>query len=284
VRYDHFDFRVTDRFITAANPDDSGARTMDAVSPSIGVTVRPAERMELFGSVSTSFDTPTTTELTNRPERPGGFNPVLQPTRGTTVEAGVRSWPAPAVSIELTAHRTSLRDELVPFEVQGVPGRVFFSNAGRSRHQGFEAAVSAAGPAGLSGRVAYSFLDAVFITYSRGGTVFDGNRVPGLAPHTVDAVLRWAPAVWFAEMRIQHRGAVPADDANTAYAASYGLVDLRGGTRPLRIGSVEVAPVAGIANVFDTRHVAAVTVNAFGGRFFKPGPGRTFHLGLRAGL
>jgi iron complex outermembrane recepter protein len=283
VRYDHFDFSVADRFVSATDPDDSGARSMDAVSPSIGVTIRPFERAEVFGTVSRSFETPTTTELANRPDGAGGFNPTLDPTRGTTLEAGVRSLIGTAASVELTGHHTSLRDELVPFEVQGVPGRVFFSNAGRSTHQGFEVALSAVGPAGLSARAAYSYLDARFVTYSRGGNVFDGNRIPGVAPHTLDAVARWAPAVWFMEVRGQHRGAVPVDDANSAEAASYSLFDVRGGTRPVRLGGFEVAPVAGINNILDTNYVAAVAVNAFGGRFFEPGPARSVYLGLRLG-
>jgi iron complex outermembrane recepter protein len=283
VRYDHFDFSVTDRFVTATDPDDSGSRSMDAVSPSLGITTRPVERLEVFGTVSTSFETPTTTELANRPEGAGGFNPTLRPTRGTTLEAGARALLGTATSLEVTAHRTALQDELVPFEVQGVQGRTFFSNAGRSTHRGYEVAVSTALPHSVSGRVAYSYLDARFEEYSRGGNVFDGNRIPGVAPHSLDAVARWQPAAWFVEARGQHRGAVPADDANTAEAAAYSLLDLRGGIRPVRFGGVDVAPVAGITNVLDTRYVAAVAVNAFGGRFFEPGPARSVYLGVRVG-
>ncbi|HSJ23101.1 MAG TPA: TonB-dependent receptor, partial [Longimicrobiales bacterium] len=283
VRYDHFDFSVTDRFVSGTDPDDSGARTMDAVSPSVGVTVRPLDRIELFGTVATSFETPTTTELANRPDGAGGFNPALQPTRGTTLEAGLRAVLTVPVSLEVTAHRTSLRDELVPFEVPDVPGRTFFSNAGRSTHRGVEVALNAVGPSGLSGRAAVSWLDARFREYSRGGNTFDGNRIPGMAPRTVDAVVRWGPGLWFVEARGQHRGAVPVDDGNTAEADAYNLLDLRGGTRPLRMGGFDVAPVAGINNVLDTQYVASVAVNAFGGRFFEPGPARSFYLGIRAG-
>jgi iron complex outermembrane recepter protein len=283
IRYDNFHFRATDRFVTATDPDDSGTRAMDAFSPSVGVSVRPAAGVELFGTVSASFETPSTTELANRPEGAGGFNPELDPQRGTTFEAGVRSALGAAATLELTAHRTALRDELVPFEVQGVQGRTYYSNAGRSTHQGFEMSVNATGPHGLSGRAAYSYLDAVYDSYSRAGNVFDGNRIPGIAPHTVDGVARWAPAVWFMETRAQYRAAVPANDANTAEAAPYFLLDLRAGTEPIRIGSFEVAPVAGVNNVLDRRYVAAVAVNAFGGRFFEPGPARSVYLGVRVG-
>jgi iron complex outermembrane recepter protein len=284
LRYDRFRLRVTDRFVTAADPDDSGARSMDAVSPSIGLTALAGRRVELFATVSSSFETPSTTELANRPDGAGGFNPGLQPQRGTTVEGGVRTRLSELLSLEATAHRTALRDELVPFEVQGVPGRTFYSNAGRSLHRGFEVAAAAATPAGLSGRAAYSYLDATYVSYARGSAVFDGNRIPGMAPHSFDAHARWSPGAWFMELRGHYRSAVAADDANTAEAPPHFLLDLRTGARGVRVAGIDLAPLAGISNVLNRDHVAAVAVNAFGGRFFEPGPPRSYHLGLRAAL
>jgi iron complex outermembrane recepter protein len=284
LRYDRFHFRVDDRFVSTTDPDDSGTRSMHAVSPSLGLAARATESVELFASVSASFETPSTTELANRPDGAGGFNPALEPQRGTTVEGGVRARPSELLLLELTAHHTALRDELVPFEVQGVPGRTFYSNAGRSMHRGFEVAASSAGPGGLSGRVAYSYLDATYVKYSRGAAVFDGNRIPGMAPHALDAHTRWSPGPWFTEVRGHYRSAVPADDANSAEAAPHFLLDLRVGAHGWRIAGVELAPLAGVSNALDRRHVAAVAVNAFGGRFFEPGPARSWHVGLRAAL
>jgi iron complex outermembrane receptor protein len=283
LRYDRFHFEAEDRFVVN-DPDDSGARTMDALSPSVGLTVRPAERFELFGSVATSFETPSTTELANRPDGAGGFNPELEPQRGTTLEGGVRARLGATTSLELTGHHTSLRDELVPFEVPDVPGRTFFRNAGRSRHRGFEVALAAAPSALFSARTAYSYLDARFRTYRRGTAVFDDNRIPGMSPHTLDVVTRFAYAAWFTEARGYYRDGVPVDDGNTAEAPPYFVLDWRIGTSGLRAGGLELAPLAGVNNVLDRRYIAAVTVNAFGGRFFEPGPGRTVYVGLRASL
>jgi iron complex outermembrane receptor protein len=70
------------------------------------------------------------------------------------------------------------------------------------------------------------------------------------------------------------------DDANSAFAPAFTLVGLRvdGAARVLGIA---LEPYVGIDNVFDRRHVAAVTVNAFGGRFYEPGPGRSWYGGVR---
>jgi len=46
---------------------------------------------------------------------------------------------------------------------------------------------------------------------------------------------------------------------------------------------MEASPYAGVRNLTDELYSSAVTVNAFGGRFYEPGPGRSFYVGLRTG-
>src|SRR3989442_28460 len=79
LRYDRGSFGVNDRLIPGTNPDDSGRRLMPALSGSLGFTVNPADALTGYASVGTSFETPTTTELANRPDTAGGFNPTLKP-------------------------------------------------------------------------------------------------------------------------------------------------------------------------------------------------------------
>src|SRR2546430_8566662 len=87
---DWVNFRVNDRLVNDSNPDDSGGRLMRALSGSLGVAVTPSDGVTLYGNVGTSFETPTTTELTNRPRSAGGFNPALQPQKATSLEVGAR--------------------------------------------------------------------------------------------------------------------------------------------------------------------------------------------------
>jgi iron complex outermembrane receptor protein len=58
-------------------------------------------------------------------------------------------------------------------------------------------------------------------------------------------------------------------------------VDLRGGWEALRMGRATVSPFAGIGNLLDRAYNTSVTVNAFGGRYYEPGPGRTVYAGIR---
>lgn len=280
LRYDRFSFDAEDRFVAAGDPDDSGGRVMDAVSPSVGVFVEMTPNLGLYGSIATALETPTTTELTNRPDGSGGFNPDLEPQRGVTWEAGVRGRVAERVGYEVSAFRTDVEDELVPFEVPEQPGRTFFRNAGSSRHDGVEAALRAVLTPHLSTQLTWSWVDARFEEYVVEGEDLSGRPIPGLAPHRLEALLRWEGNRWFADADAEWVDRIPVSDTRDDQAPSYWLLDLRGGLEGVRTAGLELSPFAGVSNLLDESYIGSVAVNAFGGRFFEPGPGRTFHVGM----
>ena len=69
---------------------------------------------------------------------------------------------AQSLGWELVGFYTRLTDELVPFEVPSAPGRTFFRNVGESSHRGAEAALRFSFESGLTGRLAYTWVDARF--------------------------------------------------------------------------------------------------------------------------
>ena len=90
VRADYVRFRVGDHLITATNPDDSGERTLNAVSPLVGFVARVGALHSAYANLSTAFETPTATELANKPDGSAGINPTLDPQYATTFEAGFK--------------------------------------------------------------------------------------------------------------------------------------------------------------------------------------------------
>jgi iron complex outermembrane receptor protein len=283
IRRDRARFAAGDRLVSATNPDDSGERIMEATSPSVGVSVAVLPRVRLYANASRGFETPTTTELANRPTGAGGFNPTLQPQRARSVEAGLNgSWAAGATSgtVQLAAYDTRLTDALLPFEVPGAAGRQFFRNAGRLRHRGVEAAGSAALGSNVIVRAAYTLVDARFDVYRVGDSSYAGRRVPGVAPRRFDAAVEWREAGGaFVALEERAQSWTPADDPNRARSAGYLLSGVRGAWRPIRLGDAALVPFAGVTNLTDRRWDAAVTVNATGARYFEPGPGRSVYLG-----
>ena len=168
----------------------------------------------------------------------------------------------------------------MPIEVTRAPSRRFYRNVGRSRLRGFEASARTALSSSLSVRLTYGYVDARFTEFSVGGDDFADNRIPGIAPHRLEAGLRAHRGPWFGELRLEARDDVPANDANDAIADSFTLVDLRFGASEIAAGTLRLSPFVGITNLTNVRYATSVVVNAFGGRYFEPGPDRGGYLGL----
>ena len=277
LRYDRIAFSADDHLIGGADPDDSGDRAMDAVSPSLGIVASVRDGAELFASVSRSFETPTTTELANQPSGAGGFNAELEPQYGLTFEGGARTDLGRSWLLEGTLFHTKITDGLVPFEIAG---RTYYRNAAESRHVGWELALDGRPLPGLTTRVAYTRVDAEYVTFVSGGDDFSGNEVPGLAPTRIDGLVMYDASLGYVELRGLFQDEMPVDDAGTATSPSYVLFDVRVGSTSLSVGAATFAPFFGIANLFDERYNASVVPNAFGGRYYEPGPGRTVQMGV----
>lgn len=285
LRWDRIRFEADDRFL-ADGVDDSGGRTLTALNPSLGIRTalvggaNPRGRgatLDLFASASAFMETPTTTELANRPEGAGGFNPELDPTRGWTVELGLQGTVGARFGWEIVAFNTDLTDELVPFEVPSDPGRTYFRNAAESSHQGVEAVVRAQLPAAVDLRAAWTTVDARFGEGQ--GEELEDNRLPGRSPHRFEARLTRDRGPVMAVVDVVWSDAVPVDDANTAEAPAWWRVDLRVGPSAARAAAWRIRPWLEIGNLFDEDYAGSVVVNAFGGRYFEPAPGRSFSLG-----
>jgi iron complex outermembrane recepter protein len=285
VRYDRFGFRVDDRLAEPGRIDDGGDRVMSALSPSAGALLRVAPGAALFANVSTAFETPTTTELANRPDGAGGFNPDLEPQRTTSLEAGARIARG-AVGGELTLYRASVENSLIPFEVPDAPGRTYFRNAGSALHRGAEAAAWVRPVRSLELRASYTNTDARFRSYTVGGSSFDGNRVPGVAPHRLDASVEWrGPGGLEIGTEVRRVASVPTDDANSREAPPHLLLGATARHTGIRRGAVSIRPHLSLENVLDRAWVAAVVPNATAAAgqprpFFEPGPGRSLFLGV----
>ena len=65
-------------------------------------------------------------------------------------------------------------------------------------------------------------------------------------------------------------------------AKAYTLWDFRTGLSGQRIGNVEVAPFVSVTNISNQVYAAALAINAFGGRYFEPGPRRALSAGVSA--
>jgi iron complex outermembrane recepter protein len=287
LRYDRIRFRADDRFPRDPDePQGSGSRTLDSASPSFGLHAAFHRGFGAYMNLSTAFETPTTTELANRPDGAGGFNPELDPQVGITGEVGARGLLGDVAAWELAYFHTVLYNELVPFEVESAPGRTYFRNSGRSQREGVEATLQFSPDPAVRARFALSTNRARFRSYVVDEVDFGGNRVPGVAPYRAEAIVTLGPGRWFAEVRGEAVASIHANDANDpeVKVPARRLLDLRVGANDLGIAGLELSPFLGVTNVMDRNYVSSVAVNAFGGRYYEPGPGRSVYLGASVAL
>ena len=281
ARYDRVSFEAEDHLLT--DGDDSGERVMSAASLSLGFAWRPHRGLQPYANISTSFETPTTTELANRPSGPGGFNPNLEPQRAVSVEVGVRGGGG-RFSYSASAFHVDVNDALIPFEVPSEPTRRFFQNAGETRHRGLEFAATARPIDRLTLVAAYTLADYEFVDFRTPDGALDGNELPGVPPHKLYGSIRTvlpSAAVWLAaDYHVASDHFV--DDANTVENDGWFTIDIRGGWDG-EIAGWRLSPFVGVLNVFDERYVGSVTVNAGFGRFFEPSPPRNAYVGLEIG-
>jgi iron complex outermembrane receptor protein len=289
VRHDRIRFKADDRLISGTNPDDSGERTMAATSPSIGLTWRAMSLLDVFTNFSTSFETPTTSELANQESGAGGFNPALEPQRTRSIELGLNARVhvgGVTGTYQLTAYSANVDAALIPFEVASAPGRQYFRNAGSTRHRGVELGASLVLPANVAVRAAFTHTEALFDSYSvttgTTTTVYDGRSLPGVAPNRADITLSWQPPRFFVDWETRAQSRMPVNDANSEYAADYAIHGVRAGVREVAVGPLRLSPHFGVFNLFDRAYMTSVVVNAFGGRYYEPGPPRSRYVGLSA--
>lgn len=278
VRADAVRFRVKDKLITATNPDDSGERTLDALSPMAGLLARLSDSQSAYANVSTAFETPTATELGNQPSGAAGINQSLQPQRSLTYEVGVKGVSGFGLQYNAALFSTRVKDELIPFDIPGGNGRRYFRNAGRTSRRGAELGLSAdLGVVELGG--AYTYANYRFVDFTVGTADYAGNRIPGIPRQSfqASAALRAPFASIVTEATMNDRMFV--DDANSASAPGYAIFNARLISSAIWQGSGAEITV-GAQNLFNTRYVSSVSVNAAGGKFYEPGSARSAYIGV----
>lgn len=292
LRYDWVRFDVQDRLVTAANPDDSGDRLMRSLSGSLGIAVSPSDALTVYGNVGSSFETPTTTELANRPDTAGGFNQALRPQTAWNYEIGARGRFAAWAAYSVAVFQADVRGELIPYEIAAP--RFYYRNAGSSRHRGVELGTDVTPIPGVSVNITWTYADYRFRRYSftTGGQAFtlDGRELPGVPKHWLHLTLRAHPSIargaWAEVEQTYSSGYLAGDtvsaSATNARTSAWWATQLRVGWAG-ELGRMRVAPFLGVNNVFNHRYVGSVVINAARDRYYEPAPGRNVYGGLSLG-
>ena len=290
LRCDAVRFAEHDFYVTPANPDDSGHVRYAATTPVAGVQFRPADALRFYVSYGRGFETPGYNELGYRSDGRPGLAFDLRPARSRHYEAGVKWRASRALELDAAAFRADTRDELAV--ASSLDGRTTYRNVGATRRQGVELSLDGELAPRWRLAAAYTHLDARF---GRGflactGTpcataatpIRAGTRLPGVPADYGSLRLAHGGALgWREGLTLSATGATTANDAGTARAAGYALLGLDA-AYVLALGEgARLQLSARVDNLADCRYIGSVIVNDGSGRYFEPGPGRSWMLGAR---
>lgn len=258
-------------------------RTFNGIAmPRIALLKNWNSRHAVHAGWSRGFSPPTIQEIrTNE----GSLNRLLEPELGQNLELGHRYRSANGRwQTDLSLFRFVLDETVVTrTDANGV---VLFRNAGNTMQHGLEfqgswyARIPSGKKPGLKLGTAYTLHDFRFENYQQNQNDFSGNRLPGVAPHSlVSTIDIMQQGGYYLNLTHNYTDQIPLNDANTSFAESFHLIQLRAG-RHLQVGFGNIEIYGGVDNLLDQQYSLGNDLNAFAQRFFQPAPGRNYFAGI----
>ncbi len=279
LRYDWNNLEVDDR---QTNGEASDQRQLSTWNPSVGLSYLWNKRFTLFTNFRTGFETPTLSELSANPSGENGFNPNLEAQRSESFEIGWRylELKKDRWRVALNYFYIRSRKELVPFELAAFPERRFFRNAGLSERQGLEASVQFR-HRGWASSLSYTYSDLTYLEYTLPNGDFSGNQLPGIPKHQVawQGQKSWNESLLL-QLRARYVGELFTDDANTVKDSDYFLVNAQIGHQ-IKYKQYSFRTFIGFNNILNVEYNDNIRINAFGQRYFEPGPRLHLYSGVR---
>ncbi|MDX5346884.1 MAG: TonB-dependent receptor [Hymenobacteraceae bacterium] len=259
-------------------------REFDGVlSPRVAILKKLNSNTSVFASISQGYSPPTEAEVRTSD---GSINQTLKPETGTNYEAGLRgSLFNNRFYYDVVAFHFRLQETIVTSTA--ATGVVIFENAGNTRQNGIETALQyylvheqAQWLSLVKLWSSYTYYHFRFNQYQKNQQDFSGNKLTGVAPHTLTAGLDLENRHGlYLYLTTNYSDEVPLNDANTIYANAFWTFGGKAGWRRNLGRKLKAEVFAGIDNATNTRYSLGNDLNAFGGRYFQVAPARNYFAG-----
>ncbi len=278
LRYDHNVLKVDDDF--PSNGVDSDNISLNSISTSLGLNLKIDSQNYVYTNFSTSFETPTLSELSANPIAEGGFNTNLEPQKANNFELGYkRKSSKDQLGISLFYIKTN--DDLVPFELENFPDRTFFQNAGSTKRKGIELFYKRSIFKNTSLIASYTFSDFEYSSFEIPSGIFNGNQLPGIPKHLASASLNYSNKKDLKfSFQSRYIGRLYTNNDNSIEDNAYTVHNLNA-SYSLKAKKITLIPFLGINNIFNEKYNDNIRINAFAGRFYEPAPEINIYGGLR---
>ncbi|HEY1165887.1 MAG TPA: TonB-dependent receptor [Chitinophaga sp.] len=168
-------------------------------------------------------------------------------------------------------------------------GTEFFRNAGGTNQTGVEAQgmLWILSPRrqgiiqGVQWQAGYTYSHFRFSDYVSAGKDYSNNELTGVPKQVIiNSLLIQLPAGIYLFGQHNYTDRLPLNDANTAYARSYHLVQCKAGWQLPLNSKCRMNIFAGADNLLNQSYSLGNDLNAVGNRYYNPAPGRNYFGGI----
>jgi iron complex outermembrane receptor protein len=178
--------------------------------------------------------------------------------------------------LEAVAYITNSNNEILPYELEGFPGKNFYRNVGSTVRRGLELSSQFFFDGGKL-NLSYTLSKNEFKDFTLDGNNFEDNLIPGIPSQMLDLDLVFNMTRG-RSLIISNRliGERYADNENETLVSSFNLFNLKYSKEILRNSEIFI----GAHNIFNQEYYDNIRINAFGKRYYEPAPKRNFYFGI----
>jgi iron complex outermembrane receptor protein len=133
----------------------------------------------------------------------------------------------------------------------------------------------------MESRIAYTYYDFYFSDYKVNTFDYSGNELTGIPRHTIQGSVRISfPLHIYLFGSYNYTDKISLTDDNSVYSSPYDLVQIKTGWKHSFKNKNSLEIFVGVDNLFDESYSLGNDLNASGGRYYNPAPGRNFYGGL----
>ena len=260
-------------------PDDDTV-SFEHWSPKIGATWEFNENLNGFVSYRNSFRVPSEGQIF----RPGSNQASLDldPVKVDSYEIGLRGRLLTKLSFEASYYLMDKTDDLVTYE-DPVTGDRYTTNAGETRHKGFELGADYQFNREWDLGVSYSWTKQTYEDWTEKGTDYSGNELPSAPNNLGNATLNYRPGFLNGgrmELEYSYMGSYYMDNLNTEKYDGHELFNFRI-NHFVDMGNKDSLELyARVMNLTDETYATSASYNKYRGREFAPGMERTVYAGI----
>ena len=271
TRIDYNQIKLEDNFFESDNLDYK--TDYKNLTPLLGYKYQFNKKLASFVNYTTHFETPTLYEI--------GNSSGLNPQQSVVGEIGFIAENNRAEYGEIVLFKSKITNEIIPFEMENEPGRSYFKNAGSTKREGLEFSLRKKITQKSNLQFTHTFANYRFINFNNNGNVLNGNYFPAIPRYfgKINFIHHLNSNSEF-DLEIYYVGKIFLDDNNAFSTPSYMLASLNV-KRNLKIFDRHATIFCHIENIFNTPYSSNIRMNAWGDRFFEPGPTRRYTIGIK---